>query len=100
MAEAIDHCATEMYYSRTMGCLHASMGSSAKPSANLPTTAESYDPSADRVVRGQDINPNILPSISEASENAESSDISRVNVMENIPPRPGSKHVIYNNCEP
>ena len=35
-----------------------------------------------------------LPIISEASE------ISRVNVMENIPTRAGSKHVTYDSCEP
>ena len=61
VAEAIDYCTTKMYYSRTIGCLYASMGSSAKPSANLPTTAESCAPSGDRVVRSQDINPNTPP---------------------------------------
>ena len=34
-----------------------------------------------------------LPIISESSEEAESSEITRVNVMKNIPIRPGSKYV-------
>ena len=38
-----------------------------------------------------------LPIISEAPE---ASEISRVNVMENIPTRTGSKHVTYDSCEP
>ena len=58
VAEAIDYYTTKIYYLRIMGCLYASIGSSAKPSANLPTIAESRDPLADRVVRDQNINPN------------------------------------------